>query len=457
MRELTIVLGLALILGACGGSTDAPPDGGAPDAGDEGDSGAPASWRFEVIEETTVAVLEQPRRVQTIRALRPDGGRTYLLYVAAAEPSAGLVVVNQPYAGIDWTGEEVDARWAARGAGVHPDDDAPAYDGDDVISYAPQTVQAAAEECGVWLVNGLACVHAYGRFYAGGDLEDDALDASAGYHFAASRAGEIDLARVGGYGGSWGGMMALFGAARAPVEARPIAVAALFPPSDFVDLHAWTEEDLPAASSNDAQIEAFFSTYWRRAAPAIGRPPMPGDPRADAFRPAALCAALTGSVLVPHDDWDRLIPVRQTEALAAACPERIQPIYWRRGPLDHDSVAFDHGPLALEPSWPSVFTFAMLHLVRALAPDAPAHLALGHGAALESYLGLLRAADEAGEDVAWALPPLRDVADPRTSLFDPATSLFTPGADVLAAAVNAVWGTSFDGAALRAQLETGLP
>lgn len=456
MRELAIVFGCSVILGACGATHDEPDAGALDDAG-IADAGAPASWRFEVLEETTVSVLEQPRRVQTIRALRPDGGRTYLLYVAAAESPAPLVVVNQPYAGIDWTGEEVDARWASRGAGVHPDDDAPGYDGDDVISYAPQTVQGAIEECFVWLVNGLACVHTYARFYAGGDLEDDALDASAGYHFAASRAGEIDVAHVGGYGGSWGGMMALFGAARAPAEARPVAVAALFPPSDFVDLHAWTEVDLPAASTNDAQIEAFFSTYWRRAAPAIGRPPQAGEARAEAFRPAALCEALSGRVLVPHDDWDRLIPVRQTEALAAACPDVIQPLYWRRGPLDHERAPFDHGALALEPSPASVYTFAMVHLLRALAPDAPQHLALGHRASLEAYLELLRAAGEGGEDVSWALPPLREIAAPRTSLFDPATSAFTPGAEVLAAAVNAVWGTSYDAASLRAQLETGLP
>lgn len=457
MRALAIALGSLLALAGCGSSPPATPDASIRDAGTTPDAGEAAAWRFEILAETTVSVLEQPRRVQQIRALRPDGGQSYLLYVAAPTTPAPLVVVNQPYAGIDWTGEEVDARWAALGAGTHPDVDAPAYDGDDVIAYGAQTVQQAVEECVVWLANGLACVHAYARFYAGGDLEGDALDASAGYHFAASRPGEIDLAHLGGFGGSWGGMMALFGAARAPEGARPASVVALYPPSDFVDLSAWSDEDLPAASPDPARVEAFYSTYWRRAEPAIGRPPLAGDPRAEAFRPRALCDALEGDVLVPHDDWDLLVPVRQTEALAAACPEHVRPLYWRRGEIDHASAAFDHGPIGAEPSPPSAFTFAIVHLARALAPDAAQHLSIGHRASLEVFLGLVRAADEGGEDVAWALPPLREIADAKTSLFDPASGAFTPGGDVLAAAVNAVWGTSYDASALRAQLELGLP
>jgi dienelactone hydrolase len=178
-----------------------------------------------------VTALEMPREAHLVRASRPDGGRSYLLYLPVAREGAPMVVVTQPYAGIDWTGEDVDARWAAHGPGAHPDDEAPAYDGDDVIAYEPQSPQQAAEASAVWLANQVAVVHAYGRFYAGGSIEDDALDAAAPYHFARTR-GELDATHLGAWGGSWGAFMAMFGAARAPKDAAPVAVGALWGPSD---------------------------------------------------------------------------------------------------------------------------------------------------------------------------------------------------------------------------------
>ena len=69
----------------------------------------------------------------------------------------------------------------------------------------------------------------------------------------------------------------------------------------------------------------------------------------------------------------------------------------------------------------------------------------------------MRDARDGGEDVTFALAPLRDVADPRVQLFDPAVDGFVDGATLLAVPFNAVFGTSFDAAGLRAQLEIGLP
>src|SRR5690349_14883740 len=72
-----------------------PADGGGNDAGD--DAGAPG-WTFETIDTRSVTVLEMPRTVELIRGHRPDGGRTYLLYVQS-RVGAPLVVMNQPYDG----------------------------------------------------------------------------------------------------------------------------------------------------------------------------------------------------------------------------------------------------------------------------------------------------------------------------------------------------------------------
>lgn len=460
MRTLALpallVSALALACSSPPASLDAATGdaGGSPDAPTP-DTGAPA--RFETLAERSVTLLEAPRRVELIRHTRDDGARTYLLYVHASVASdAPVVISNQPYAGIDWTGEDVDARWAAGGAGLHPDVDAPAYDGDDVINYAPQTVDAAVNDCIAWVANGFACIEVYARFYAGGSLVDDALDAASAYDFALSRDAELDLSRIAAWGGSWGGMMTLEGAARAPTGARPRTIVALAPPSDFADLATWTDVDLPAVYPRPADVEAFFSPYWRRASPDIGRTPS-GEARSLLFRPEGLCPALPADTWLIHDEWDTLIPFRQSDALAAACP--AHGIWWRRQtPTDFADIGLDHGAFGREPGFPTAYTFAIALIVRSLAPaSAPTYLGILHEPALESFLSTVKAEQTAGGDVTYALEPLRAVVDARAQMFDPVSGTIAPGADVVAQALNAVWGTTFDGPAARAQLATGLP
>ncbi len=275
MRPLACCIVLGALLSGCGTAASSAPDASratdatpAPDSGAT-DAGAPGS--FVTIEERSVTLLDAPRRVELIRHVRDDGARTYLLYVHASAPAdAPVVISNQPYAGIDWTGEEVDARWAAGGTGLRPDVDAPAYDGNDVTSYAPQSVQAAVDDCVAWIANGFACIEVYARFYAGGTLVDDALDAASAYELALARDAELDLTRIAAWGGELGRDDDARGAARAPAGARARTLVALAPPSDFVDLARWTDSDLPAVYPRPADVEAFFSPYWRRASPTSG-------------------------------------------------------------------------------------------------------------------------------------------------------------------------------------------
>lgn len=76
---------------------------------------------------------------------------------------------------------------------------------------------------------------------------------------------------------------------------------------------------------------------------------------------------------------------------------------------------------------------------------------------LALHFQLILAEQQAGKDVDWILPRLRELADPRLQTFVAETSQLAPSADVLATAVNQVWGTTFNADQLRTQLETGLP
>jgi hypothetical protein len=463
MRRLLSSATAALLLVACDPGPGAPdaatPDASAPDDAALPGDGGTAAWSFEVLETSTVRVIDRDLEATTLRAHRPDGGRTYLLFVRAGAGPRPVVVMEQPYDAIDWTGEEVDARWAARGPGAYPDDEAPDYDGDDVIAYAaPVSVSDAANQNAVHVLNGYSVVLAYARFYAGGDLEDDVLDASAPFHFVVSRPEDFDRARIAVFGGSWGGLMTLFGAARAPADAAPTVLAPISPPSDLADMVAWATEDLPAVFPEPARAEAFFSTYLRRIRHATGGSPAEVPDAYARYSREALCAGISGRVLVAHDDWDTLVPVRQTERFAAACPDRVEPVYWRRpDPIDYADAGLDHGLFGREPGFPTPFTFALARIALGNSSSEPALLAMGHGPALEVFLGTVRDEQRAGRAVGYALGPMRDLLDPRLILFDPVLEMGVSSQETATAAINAVWGTSLDPAGARSQLATGFP
>lgn len=431
--------------GSDGGTTTNPQDG---------------PWSFVTLKKEALSTNGVPVTVEYLRADRPDGKHSYLLYQhTVKDVPAPLAIYNEPYAGIDWTGEDVDARWAALGAGGHPDVDAPDYNGTDQIAYAPQKPQDAVDASLVFAFNGFAVIRPYARYYAGGNLEDDALDSAAPYFFARTRPNEIDVTRIGSIGASWGGMMAIFGASHAPSDTPPRAVVAMSAPSDFVDLWQWAKTDLPPVYPKPADAEGFYSPYWRRITPTTGTPP--GGEDALPYTHAGLCAPegrkLPGQFLLPHDTWDLLIPVRQTQELVKSCAN-AEGLYWPRGPIDYQTAAFDHGPASSEGKLPTMQTFSFTYLIEKLAREStPTLYSVASTPSLVIHLNLILAAQRAGDDVGYIVPRLLELADPRLTVVVAETSAQAPGAKIVADAINEVYKTHFDEAGVRAQLATGLP
>ncbi len=185
------------------GTSSASPDA-APLADAEQSDAAIGVWSFEVIEtlNTTSAGVEV--EVELIRAHRPEGGQTYMLYMKT-DVNAPVIVLAEPYLGIDWSGDPVDERWAARGPGQHNDDDAPNWNTSDKIPYQAQTIDKGVSDSGLFALQGISVIRVYGRFYAGGNLADDYLDSVAPYFFIKSRIDEIDTEHIAAMGTSWGG------------------------------------------------------------------------------------------------------------------------------------------------------------------------------------------------------------------------------------------------------------
>ena len=110
------------------------------------------------------------------------------------------------------------------------------------------------------------------------------------------------------------------------------------------------------------------------------------------------------------------------------------------------------------PSPSQTYALTYLHL-RLARPEQTVVWGLVARPHLDRHLTLIHAAQVAGEDVPWAAPRLRELCDPRLYLFDVAEDpiALRSGAETVAAAVNARWGTAYTAATIEAGLAQGLP
>ncbi len=157
---------------------------------------------------------------------------------------------------------------------------------------------------------------AYGRFYAGGDIENDRDDMVAAMKFLEATS-LVDKQHIGVMGTSWGGFEALYAGAFAPASVKPAAIVAISPLSDFSDEHAFvTVEVINRYATDTAKnlARSFFEPYLRRIDHTTRGTHYEG------FRRADLVAGLTSPTFVLHEDWDTLVGYQQSTDLAAAAP-----------------------------------------------------------------------------------------------------------------------------------------
>lgn len=437
---------------ACRGS-EAPTDvdAGADASTDARGDAGPTEIRFTVVG-TDPITLDDGRSwtAERIVAERPDGRKTYLAF--AAQPTkSSVVVTTQPYVVVPWGVEDADGRFGkvtpSPTTGLVPDTECPEADrtGGIVVNQIPAAT--LAQMMAIDLLNGHAALTVYGRFYTCGTPEDDIADVVAGFELLRARAAQVDPTRIGVFGASWGGFMALHGSARVPAALRPKVVSALYPPTDLLDMVDHATKRLPKVYPRPADLD-FFAPYVRR----ILRAAVPPQ--------SALCAALPTDVLVAHDDWDVLVPATQSAAFLTGC-KTVTLVPWARTtPPDLGALGLSHGPIADDKDGMVPFsrTIAQLHVHTALAAaDAKMLVEAYSSASLRPFLETLRVAKASGRDVRAALGPLREVVDARVYLMELPSKAVTTGAAALAAAVNAVYGTSYDEAGIRAALAVGLP
>ncbi|HPQ68566.1 MAG TPA: hypothetical protein PKW95_05525 [bacterium] len=469
IKAISLLCLLLLLLGGCDGDDSSSDD----DAGDDDGAADDDADDFEF----TVTVLGEGEYVdddgnvfvyQLLRLSNEDGGYTYAQYFPPPAKAAGPVILAAvPYNGIDWSGDPIDEKWAARpGADVGyswPDEDGPDYrEGSSDIFYQLYEPESYGELSWLYLTNGIGVLHVFGRFYAGGDIENDRHDMIAGMRFLAQEP-TADKSRILTSGDSWGAWEAIHAAIYAPAEITVRGVVATAPPYDFVTFHQYLtglHDEIP-----DAQIAAdydeFFEPYLRRIEAGAGG--APGDAQADysLFSFAAAAEGMSCPLLLVHDEWDTLVPVTMSYALADARPD-VATGYWyqRTAPIDFLTLPMDHGLFDDDQyEYLSYFLFSSTFMMSHLLDDEQYIFNIFEWYVLLAFAQNVRALQAAHYDVDWFAQRLLDLTDPRLVLFEMNEVVdMISGADLAAAILNEAWGTSLTGGAVVDFLqENGLP
>lgn len=395
----------------------------------------------------------EPTYAQWMPVVAADGGRAPVLLVA------------KPYDGIAWPADARDQRWAALGAGIHPDLDGPdAGPTPTSLLYTPLTIEAQADEAGLYRLHGISVLAVYGRFYAGGSIQNDVDDMVNGLEFLAQEPG-VDLARIGIEGGSWGGFLALYGAAYAPAAATPRIGSALYPLSDFAEEWRFITTTMPSRLTTDAGVAnfaRFFDAYLRRISASTGGGP-DGGGAFTRFDVGALAARLRTPFFVVHEDWDALVGVDQSTRLAAARPDLIRPIWLRHAAstAPWDAIGTSHGPLMQDFGGVASFTFVWSTLLRELADTSfifvPWTQQPDGGVPLTRMLEHARDASRAGARHDELARELRGLLDPRVTMYGLPLGQVESGGAFVSRQVNQVWGLNTSVATIGAVLDGGLP
>ena len=436
--------------GADGGADDGgADDGGAADGG-AADGGTRDGTTSAEAGETVATLLGEVVDDAGIRSMRyrlerSDGAAGYAQWYAPSVDGgvAPVVVLTKPYEGIDWTGEAVDERWAARGSGSFPDEDSPGYDpaSDARIAYRPMTIDEAGESTLLWRRHGFGVLLLFGRFYAGGDVQNDIDDMTMGFDFLAAR-GDVDRARIGIMGSSWGGFEALYGAAYAAPGARPSVGVAFYPLSDFEVERRYATEILPlryTKKTSRVMSEAFFDPYLRRIEATRAR-----NQGFDGLRATDLVHRIEAPFLIVHEDWDTLVSIEQTERLVGLAPERFLPLWiaHERPPDPWDVALTTHGPLLSAFAELGVYPLVFAHLLTHLGGPEQSLFVPWDPPSFRSLLELMKERQTEGADIRFFAERLALLCDMRVTIFDASTQQGASGGQLVADELNAVWGTN---------------
>ncbi len=389
----------------------------------------------------------------------------YLQWFSPQGPySKGVVVITRPYVGIDWSGNPIDEHFAARPDDLCPPDDpkgrcydiySPGYDDGTPPQIWHRILSPIAfgeSSADYYLDNDLAVLGIYGRYYAGGDIWNDVQDVVTGLRFLQIQP-KVDKKNIAIIGNSWGGFLALYGAAYAPHHSKPKIALPIAPISDFEKYmdHIENLSSIPELAASSDALNDIIAPYKRRIFGATGG--LPGGYGADysLFDEKALLERLTSKVLIIHDEWDTIIPFEHSKSLVDNTDNNVEGLWFLHATsLNAIDYEWTHGPLGQRDDkngFPAVATYSQSYILYNLNPDI--YQTIYSASDLKCFFRNILALQQDGTDVNFLVPRLRELADSRVFMENIDDMSVMPGTDYVKSILESNngdgWGQTIPG------------
>lgn len=440
MRTLLTLLFFIALSGCGGGGATTP---------------APAPVAMIATEVLASGIFQNRYRYDYLRLSAPGKPAAYAIWFAppdaTATAKAAAVLLTDPYAGIDWTGEAVDIE-TARSVGspdfkMIPDIHGPYFDAANPV-YAPydfSTIDNATGFAQPYLMNGIGVIIVYQRYYAGGSLQNDIDDTLAGLEFLGTQP-TVDRTRIGVWGSSYGGSLALYAAANAPKGLKPAFGALSTPLVDFGQFVPYAEW-LAQVHSDPGKAFLRLEPFRRRAKAAATA--ASDVPDYSPYSTASLVSKLRTRFLFIHDTFDTISPLLHATTLYFGTPGQHQVfLYPHQGmALDWTRLDVTHAPVKPGFDEASAILFSQAYLITRLTSSTTEVLLPRMPTLNLELFAYLRSQQELGFDVkTFVLPRLLELCDARIQLVDYADGFAArePGRRFVARIVKSYWHIDVD-------------
>ena len=400
-----------------------------------------------------------------------DGQKTYVQWFAPTGSVPGpAVIAAEPYYGIDWSENAVDADWAARpnaATGINaPDIYGPGYVAGVTknVSYQKMPPTSVPDQEAPLLLNHAGVLIIYGRFYAGGTFKTYYESVVTGLRFLRQQS-TVDPERIGVFGISLGGFEAIYGAAHAPADIVPKYGVAWAPPLDMTDLLDYVTHLNSKFTSNSASLlwaQNFFEPYVRRiTAVTHGLPGAAGADFSTLVPSTGLLPTLRTQFLLLHDDWDLLIPAPANRAFVAASNGRVEGLWFpHQTAIDYNTFSVNHAQPSEGLTYLTPIMLSDIYLLTRLSTESSLRFWFSDADANTTF-SYFRAMQVAGQDVSTLTPRLIDMCDPRISFTRTSNLQTLSGPAMVALILQTHWGansTAINASTVKTYLQqNGLP
>jgi cephalosporin-C deacetylase-like acetyl esterase len=424
----------------------------------------PEVLNLEVLGNGTYSIinLDYPVKLLKIKS-NLNSEPVFAEFVSACSSKCPLVIISDPYYGIDWTGDSLDSKWALRpnaSTGYSfADEDGPNYQLNTTIgtvSYGLKNITEIAELGGLFLPNNISIMIVHSRFYRGRNLKNYIADFVRAVN-ATPLLAEVNTDRIGFLGTSLGGFVALNSALESQIKPKTLVLQ-----SPLIDLAAQLNYiiQLPNLIHSNEELlleyQKFFDSYVRRIYDFTGGAESENTRAYDPYRPAQLAPRISVPTLLLNDDWDTLIPMATARQLAQLNPTSIFPIWFQHATnINYNTFSMDHGQSSegqnYTNTWPQYHLFMYRYL---LNPSDPVTLYYHYTDLTMAYVQF-HDAQLRGQDVGWLKSQLLNYCRPNLNMVDISGSgINVTGTYYLASIIQHIWNVTKSENEICSYLET---